>query len=170
MSTTMDESSQDEGFNTDFLFKNNKSYNNENRELYCSAVYLKNLIMAVNTNMSWPPDSNDLTFENALKVLPTELLSFLKVMLGFSNQTQITEHISVPEAEEKKVASIAQDLIHVATSGRTLTHKAISLGVTVRQITGSQRVTQVLNQFGHFCSPDVLYKHDSALTESIMSL
>ena len=127
----------------------------------------KDLIMAVNTNISWPPDSNDLTFENALKVLPTELLSFLKVMLGFSNQTQITEHISVPEAEEKKVVSIAQDLIHVATSGRTLTHKAISLGVTVRQITGSQRVTQVLNQFDHCCSPDVLYKHDSVLTESI---
>ena len=123
----MDESSQDEGFNTDFLFKNIKRYNNENRELYYSAVYLKDLIMAVNTNISWPPDSNDLTFENALKVLPTELLSFLKVMLGFSNQTQITEHISVPEAEEKKVVSIAQDLIHVATSGRTLTHKAIAL-------------------------------------------
>ena len=84
MSTTMDESSQDEGFNTDFLFKNIKRYSNENRELNYSAVYLKNLIMAVNTNISWPPDSNDLTFENALKVLPTELLSFLKVMLGFS--------------------------------------------------------------------------------------
>ena len=68
---------------------------------------------------------------------------------------------------EKKVASIAQDLIHVATSGRTLTHKAIALGVTVRQITGSQRVTQILNKFGHCCSPDILYKHESALTESI---
>ena len=88
-------------------------------------------------------------------------------MLGFSNQTQITEHISFPEAEKKKVASIAKDLIHVATSGRTLTRKAIALGVTVGQITGSQRVTQVLNQFGHCCSPDVLYKHDFALTESI---
>ena len=80
---------------------------------------------------------------------------------------QLTEYVQVLEAEEKKVVSIAQDLIHVATSGRTLTHKAIALGVTVRQITGSQRVTQVLNQFGHCCSPDVLYKHDSALTESI---
>ena len=50
MSTTMDESSQDEGFNTDFLFKNIKRYSNENRELNYSAVYLKNLIMAVNTN------------------------------------------------------------------------------------------------------------------------
>ena len=43
----------------------------------------------------------------------------------------------------------------------------MSLGVTVKQITGSQRVTQVLNQFAHCCSPDVLYKHDSALPESI---
>ena len=123
--------------------------------------------MAVKTNISWPPDSNDLTLKNALEVLPTELSSFLKVMLGFSEETSLTKHIPVSETVEKKVAAIAQDLIYVATSGRTLTHKSMALGVTVRQITGSQRVTQILNQFGHCCSPDILYKHDSALTGSI---
>ena len=48
-----------------------------------------------------------------------------------------------------------------------MTHKAIALGVAVRQISGSQRVIKILNQFGHCCSPDVLYRHDSALTQAI---
>ena len=43
----------------------------------------------------------------------------------------------------------------------------MALGVAARQITGSQRLVQLLNQFGHCCSPDLLYKHDSALTKAI---
>ena len=49
--------------------------------------------MAVNTNISWSPDSNDLTYENAREVLPTDLLSFLKVMVWFSKEMQLTEHV-----------------------------------------------------------------------------
>ena len=116
ISSTMDDSSQDEGPHTNnFSFKRSCNLI-ENRELYYLAIYLNKLFMTVNTNISWPPDSNDLTYENACEVLPTELLSFLKVMLGFSKEMQLTEHVQVLEAEEKKVVSIAQDqsmLLHL---------------------------------------------------------
>ena len=42
----------------------------------------------------------------------------------------------------------------------------MALGIAARQITGSQRLVQLLNQFGHCCSPDLLYKHDYALTKA----
>ena len=68
ISSTMDDSSQDEGPHTNnFSFKRSCNLI-ENRELYYSAIYLNKLIMTVNTNISWPPDSNDLTYENACEV------------------------------------------------------------------------------------------------------
>lgn len=91
---------------------------------------------------------------------------FLSLLLGFTDDP-LSSELRISESDEKKVVSIAQDLIQVATCGRTLTHKSLALGVAARQITGSQRLVQLLNQFGHCCSPDLLYKHDSALTKAI---
>ena len=165
--STMDESSQDEGTSAlDTSFEGFSIPNRHNKEHH-SALYLRNLLMNVDTNISWPPDSEDLKYENAVSALPIELVNFLIVMLGFSDKILFSAKIQIPEDKEKKVVSIAQDLIHTSTSGKTMTHKAMALGVAVRQISGSQRVIKILNQFGHCCSPDVLYRHDSALTKAI---
>lgn len=166
--STMDESSQDEGSSAhDSSFHGFSIPTCHKKELYHSALYLRNLLLNVDTDISWPPDSENLTFKNAADVLPLELLNFLIVLLGFSDKPSFSEKIQITEEKEKKVVAIAQDLIHISTSGRTMTHKAMALGVAVRQISGSQRVIKILNQFGHCCSPDVLYKHDSALTKAI---
>lgn len=89
------------------------------------------------------------------------------LLLGFSDKILFSEKIPISKDKEEKVVAIAQDLIHTSTSGKTMTHKSMALGVAVRQISGSQRVIKILNQFGHCCSPDVLYRHDSALTKAI---
>ena len=68
-------------------------------------------------------------------------------MLGFSEETHLTKYIPVSEDVEKKVASIAQDLIHVA----------IALGVTVRQITGSQFLKRQLLEIDKVKSWKLLY-------------
>jgi len=166
--STMDESSQDETTSAhETSFEGFSIQSNYNKEIYHTARYLRNLLLNVDTKISWPPDSEDLKWENAVDVLPIELVNFLIVMLGFSDQTVFSEKIPIPEDKEKKVVAIAQDLIHISTSGKTMTHKTMALGVAVRQISGSQRVVKILNQFGHCCSPDLLYKHDSALTKAI---
>ena len=85
--------------------------------------------MNVKNKNSWPSYSENLKFENAIDILPIELVNFLIVMLGFSDQTLFTEKIPIPEDKEKKVVAIAQDLIHISTSGKTMTHKSMALGV-----------------------------------------
>ena len=92
VSTTMDESSQDEGAHEEpYLLRNLSHRTIENKALYYSAIYLKNLLLNVDTNISC--NSNNLTLKNALEILPTQLLSFLKVMLGFSKETSFTKQI-----------------------------------------------------------------------------
>ena len=81
--------------------------------------------MNVDTNISWPPDSGDLKFENAVNALPNELVNFLIVMLGFSDKILFSEKIPIPEDKRKKVVAIVQDLIHTLTSGKTMTQKII---------------------------------------------
>ena len=52
MSTTVNESSQDEGTHENSVQVDFSHNINENKELYYSAIYLKNMLLAVNTNIS----------------------------------------------------------------------------------------------------------------------
>lgn len=175
LTSPVEESSQDE-LSQDELLQDEQSQDEQHktslpshiqkRELYHSAMFLRNILSKINVDLPWPPDSNDLDYKNAAQTIPTELKHFLSLLLGFTTEP-LSEKLLISEEQEKKIISIAQDLIHISTSGRTITHKALALGVTARQITGSQRLVKILNQFGHSCSPDVLYKHDAALTKSI---
>ena len=76
---TSQESSQDEQSQDEFL-QDNKilsplSYI-QNRELYHSAMFLKSILSKIETDLTWPPDSNDLKFENAAQTIPNELKHF----------------------------------------------------------------------------------------------
>ena len=173
MTSPVEESSQDEHSQDESQDEQSQDNNStpgpshiENRELYHSAMFLRSILSKIDIDLPWPPDSTDLNYDNAAKAIPVELKHFLSLLLGFTTEP-LSSEFKITKEQEKKVVSIAQDLIQVSTSGRTITHKALALGVTARQITGSQRLVQLLNQFGHSCFSDVLYKHDAALTKSI---
>ena len=73
-------------------------------------------------------------------------------------------HPHIAENEYVKVLSIAQDIIYVSSNGRKQTPKSLSLGMGVRQITGSYALTKIVNALEiQYPTPTVL-SFDTALS------
>lgn len=52
----------------------------------------------------------------------------------------------------RKVQSISEDLLYATLHGRVKTSKHITLGLTLKSITSSRKVLDIMNKFGHCCS------------------
>ena len=111
----------------------------------------------------WPPDASDLSLVNALQSIPHQLFNFIAWIVGFSDEPDLKHKVSLPHDQCCKVASICQDLIYAEAKGRKQTHKSLALGMTVRQLTGSRKLIDILHGLGHTVSSDTVCTHDSAL-------
>lgn len=69
----------------------------------------------------WPPTAKDLSIEECLKFVPVLLFNFVSIMTG---------HV-YKEGIQRKILSIAQDLVHVSTSGATTTPKSLMSGLSL---------------------------------------
>ena len=133
------------------------------QDLFKVAKVLRQAIKESEGVEGWPPDSHDLTFDQAIKSVPTILINFVAWTVGFSEDPLINTRVNLSESEQCKVVSICQDLIYAEGRGRKQTEKSLALGVAVRQLTGSIKVIELLHGLGHSVSPSTVYKHDSAL-------
>ena len=111
------------------------------RTLFHAAMMLQSQIKdCTNLYQCWPPSSSEFTTKNAAKMVPPLLALFLSWLLGFSSAPTMDEHLKLNEKEYLKVLSIAQDIIYITSNGRKHTPKSLSLGMAVRQITGSYQL------------------------------
>ena len=67
------------------------------------------------------------------------------------------------EDVHKKLLSVGQDLIYLASQGLTLTPKHVALGMAVRYLTGSSQLIGLLNELGHCISHSLVLQHETAL-------
>jgi hypothetical protein len=111
----------------------------------------------------WPPDSYDLTFLKANQSIPIMLYNFLSWCLGFTSEPVTDKKVKINPSDEKKVVSMAQDLIYAQSRGRKQTHKSLALGMAVQQLTGSVRLLKILHGLGHTASSATVSKHNTAL-------
>ena len=111
----------------------------------------------------WPPDSSDLTLELAVESIPIKLFNFIAWTLGYSNEPVLDERIVIPRSQICKVVSICQDLVYAEAKEKKQTQKSLALGMTVRQMSGSTNLINILHGLGHSVSSSTVCKHDSAL-------
>ena len=110
-------------------------------------VYLKNKINNVQPEQSkWSPRSKDLIKTN---MVPVELFNHIAHITGAVSDdeyTNVTNDRCVDIAEEfvPKVNAICQDIVYVSSKGRKQTPKFLALGLTVRHMTGSTHLLQIL--------------------------
>ena len=97
--------------------------------------------------LPWPPTSVDFTDEIALKMIPVKLFNFISWILGFSDAPEMETYIKLEDTQMKKVLSLCQDILFVYSNGRIQTPNSLALGMTVRQLTRSSQLTDVLNGF-----------------------
>lgn len=173
MDTSKDEDTDEEDENSDEGCRMSTNYDPDEMfdcplsQLFYVAMNLKNLL---NNNKGisvvWPPDSHDLSMEEATKSIPSRLFNFIAWMLGFSVEPVEESKVSISHSETCKVVSIAQDLVYIASKGKKFTHKSLALAMATRHITGSVKLVKILHGLGHCVSPATVYKHDSALALS----
>ena len=93
------------------------------------------------------------TKDKAVELIPDSLFSFLKWI--FEDSTEETSGITLDKdlsdskRTNKKVTSIAQDLIFAVSNGRQPTPKHIGLAVAIKHLTGSKALIEILNHLQH---------------------
>ena len=104
------------------------------------------------------------------KLVPHELFNWIAWATGISEEPAVGEYVKVAENEEKKILSIAQDIIFLKAKGRVITPKHRALSMTIRHMTGSSQLIQIINGFGHSASHSSTLEHDTALAQHQLSL
>lgn len=133
--------------------------------LYNIAMYLKEIIKNAKGigEGVWPPVSTDLTTQGALNSVPTELFNFITWITGCSSEPELEKKVEIPDEMKSKVLALAQDLIYISSKGKTQTHKSLTLGMAVRQLTRSKKLIDILSGFGHCVSSTTVINHETAL-------
>ena len=83
-------------------------------ELFHVAMSFKNLLYNnKGINVVRPPDSHDLSMEEAIRSIPSRLFNFIAWILGFSVEPFEENKVSISVSETFKVVSIAQALVYL---------------------------------------------------------
>ncbi|XP_041466296.1 uncharacterized protein LOC121416845 [Lytechinus variegatus] len=139
------------------------------RSLYTAAGIIKNALEGVDLKTTWPPTSDYLTIEQSKRLVPWQLFNFLAWMSGV-NQEPKEDMVDVSHDDERKILSLAQDIMYLKTKGRCVLPKHNALGMAVRHLTGSAKLIGILNGLGHSVSRPVVLEHDTALAKRQLAL
>lgn len=131
--------------------------------LYYAAQDIRSMIEKCDSLKNWPPRAEDLTLDACKKVVPAGLFNFLAWCIGASNDICCDNFVNVACDVERKLLSLSQDIIFVASKGRKLLPKQLALGMTLRHKTGSSELIQLLNGFSQCMSHSVVLEYDTAL-------
>ena len=138
---------------------------NEVQILYHASKIIRNNIDKPALDIPWPLLAADITDENVKKVVDPILFNFLAWICGFSEDPQLDSYVSVKDTHYSKLMSLSQDLLFIASDGKKVTPKSISLAMALRQLTGSSSVLKLVNNFGHCMSHRYVLHHDTALAQ-----
>lgn len=143
----------------------------EKHNLYKSGLYLKRIISeSPPINCIWPPTAEDLNDSNVMKMIPVLLFNFLAWCSGETDEVEMNNFVEIPESKKIKIQSIAQDIIYFSSKGRKPTPKHYSLAMSIRHITGSSKLTNLINGLGHCISHTAVLEYDTALAEMQLDL
>ena len=136
------------------------------KEIYTTALSLRNKIQEITTFFeNWPPTSTDFSMEKVKSFIPPLLFNFLAWVTNKSEDPETEIYVKLPTSDEHSILSIAQDLVYCTHRGRKPTPKAMALGMAVRQLTGSEKLINLLSGLGHCVSHSSVLRLDSSLAE-----
>lgn len=135
------------------------------RNIFLSAISVKNSINdASKFSPSWPPTSSDMTEDKIFEIVPPQLYNFIAWICDVSDDFD-TDHVKVTNEKKIKILSIAQDILALADKDHA-PPKHIMLGMSVRHITGSKRITDILNGLGHSVSHTTVQRIDTDIASA----
>ncbi|CAB4034870.1 Hypothetical predicted protein [Paramuricea clavata] len=132
-------------------------------QLFHVAMEIRKMLKESKGSDGWRPDSSDLTIQRATESIPIKLFNFIAWTLGYSNEPVMDKRVVMSRSQMCKVVSTCQGLVYAEAKGKKQTQKSLALGMTVRQISGSTKLINILHGLGHTVSSSTVCKHDSAL-------
>ena len=136
------------------------------RERFSTALDVKRKIDDVSTSaLPWPPTADDLTMDYAEEIIPPILFNLIAWMVGASQDPADEEFVKVTDVEKRRILTIAQDIIYLASKGKKVMPKQISLAMAVRHLSGSAQLVGILNGLGYSVSHSFVLEHDTALAQ-----
>lgn len=135
--------------------------------LYRVAVKMRNDIKT----MPGHSDIGDINTESAQKVVPESLYIFLRLLCDCDSKCEDFEGTFEGDegGESKRILSIAQDIVCLASGGRKQTPKQLGLALTVHQATRSKDLVQLMHAAGHGVSYETVRRADTALANSVLA-
>ena len=138
--------------------------------LYHASMLLKGTISKIQgLQVPWPPVAADISIANVQEIVTPTLFNFFAWTLRFSDEAQTDSYVAVTEKQKLRIFSLVQDMIFVSSNGKKFTPKSLSLAMAMRQLTGSSKVINLLNQFGHCMSNNFALRHETGLAELSIS-
>lgn len=126
--------------------------------------------MAVRNKIPWPPSAEDLIENNVnIPYLVYNLLAW--VLSGDDNEgTVSSERSRLSERNHRHVMSVAQDLLHYVSGGRGKILKHVVLPLTVRHLTTSSQLVEILNHLSHSLSSSLIQEVAISMAEIHLKL
>ena len=137
--------------------------------LYNAALMLKSELDKPSSSIPWPPSSDDLTLEKSKALIPPPLFNFLAWVVGASDDAEEARFVKTPESKERRLLSIAQDIMFVKNSKKPMP-KHYALATAVRHLTGSTKLVGILNGLGHSIAHTTLTEYNTALATQQVNL
>ena len=125
-----------------------------------TSFYLRKLILSSpKSELPVPLSVDALEVGQANK--PDELIQFFSILYT-GNTKQLDK-----ESTERLVDSVTDDVIFAVSHGRTKPGKHLCLALTLKSLTGSHRVIEIMNRFGHCISYHTAEEIETQLASEI---
>lgn len=110
-------------------------------------------------------DSEDISTERIEQLVPEDLFTFLSFLTTGKMPSDVRNDLTL----NRRVLSIAQDIIYATTSARCRTPKHVGLAISVKHLTGSKQIIEMLHSQGHSISYTDVCKYESEVATQVMS-
>lgn len=121
----------------------------------------KKLLDVEKKSESHSPTLDDLKDGNASP--PELVVNFFQVLFG--GQKQNREKYS--DSVQRRAKSASEDALFIVQRGKVQPQKHVALGMCIKTVTGSKKMVQVLNRFGHCLNYNKLEEVETATAERI---
>ena len=119
---------------------------------------------------AWPPMSGDFSIDKVKECIPVTLFNVLAWIVGASSEAKLDDYVEVSDAFHLKMLSVLQDIIYLESNGKKQTPKSLCLGLTMRHLTGSSQVLELLSKLGHCASYHSILRYDTTLAQLQLAL
>ena len=137
--------------------------------LYRAATLLSGTICKTSGINIRPLDTNNLTKSSARSIVPDKLYMFLRWLVTKESSVDFVTPQCSSSVDEMRVMVLAQDMVYVMSHGKIRTPKHISLAMSVRHISGSKQVINLLHRAGNSVSYDDCECIDTSMANEILA-